>query len=209
MLHRGDESVDERVVLVVVDPPVAPAEVLRVLEEFDVVGAHVEHDRQGAGGVDAADEGVERELADRDAHPADALVAQAEDALPVGHHDHVDVALRPVVQYLVETVAVRIGHEQPARAPVDLAETLAGLTHRRGVDDRQGLGDVVTQHPVEQGLVAVLQRAQIDVFVEIVVASGELMPAMPGLLIEGLHRSRQQTQQTALAALGLPRRPCP
>ena len=75
LLHRGDEFVDERVVVVVVDPTVTPAEVLGVVEEFDVVGADVEHDRQGARGVDAADEGVQRELADRDAHPADALVA--------------------------------------------------------------------------------------------------------------------------------------
>ena len=105
-LHRGDELVDERVVLVVVDAPVAPAEVLRVLEQFGAIGAHVEHDRQRAGGIDAADEGVERQLADRNAHPADALVAQTEDPLPVGHHDHVDVTLRPVVQHLVQTVAV-------------------------------------------------------------------------------------------------------
>ena len=97
LVHGGDELVDERVVVVVADPSVAPAEILRVFEQFDVVGAHVEHDRQGAGRVDPADEGVQRELADRDAHPADALVAQAEDALPVGHHDDVDVAVGTVV----------------------------------------------------------------------------------------------------------------
>ena len=93
-MHGGDELVDEREVLVVVDAPVAPAEVLRVFEQFDVVGAHVEHDRQRARRVDAADEGVQRELADRDAHAADALIAQTEDPLTVGHDDHVDVASR-------------------------------------------------------------------------------------------------------------------
>jgi hypothetical protein len=30
---------------------------------------------------------VERQLADRDPHPARALVAEAQDALVVGHHD--------------------------------------------------------------------------------------------------------------------------
>ena len=180
----------------------APAEVQRVVEEFDVVGAHVEHDRKSASGVDAADEGVQRELADRDAHPADALVTQAENPLPVGHHDHVDIAVGPIAQHLVEAVAVGIGNEQSPWPTVDLAETLAGLTDRRGVDDRQGLGDVVAQHPVEQRLVAVLQRAQVDVLVEIVAASGELVPAVLGLLFERLHRGRQQAQQTVPAALG-------
>jgi hypothetical protein len=146
--------------------PVAPAQVLGVFEEFDVVGADIEHDRQGAGGVYAADEGVERQLADRNAHAADALVAQAEYPLPVGHHDHVDVALRPVCQHLVQTVAVGVGHEQSPRVPVDFAETLAGLTDGRGVDDGQGFRNVLAQHPVEQRFVAVLQRAQADVFVE-------------------------------------------
>ena len=138
--------------------------------------------------------GVERELADRDAHPADALVAQAEDALAVGDHDHVDVALGPVAQYLVEPVAVRIGHEESARPAVDLAETLAGFAHGGRVDDRQRLGDVVAQHAIKQCFVAVLQRAQIDVLVEIIVTSGEFVPEMLGLLVEGLHRGRQQTR---------------
>ena len=200
-VHGGHEFVDERVVVVVADPPVAPAEVLRVFQQFDVVGAHVEHDRQGAGRVDAADEGVQRELADRDAHPADALVTQAENALAVGHHDHVGVAVGAVVDHLGEPVPVRIGHEEPPWPPVDLAEALARLTDRRGVHDRHGLGDVVSQDSVEERLVAVLQRAQVDVLVEIVTARGELVPAVLGLLVEGLLCGREQTQEAVFAAL--------
>ena len=41
--------------------------------------------------MDAAAGGVERELADRDAHAAGALVAEAEDALAVGDDDHLGV----------------------------------------------------------------------------------------------------------------------
>ena len=154
-------------------------------------------------GVDTADERVKRQLSDRNAHSADALVAQAEDALPVGHHDDVDVALGPVLQHLVQMVALRVGNEQSPWPAVDLTETLAGFTDGRGVDDRQGLGNVIPQHPVEQGLVAILQRAQINVLVEVVASGGELMPTMRGLLVQGLHRSRQQPQQTVLAALAL------
>jgi hypothetical protein len=41
--------------------------------------------------VDARGRGVERELADGDAHAARALVAEAEDALVVGGHDEAHV----------------------------------------------------------------------------------------------------------------------
>ena len=155
-LYGFDEFVDEGVVVVVADPPMAPAEVLRVFEEFDVVGADVEDDRQGASGIDPADEDIQRQLADRDAHSADALVAEPENALAVGHHDHVGIAVGPVVDHLGKPVPVRIGHEQSARSPVDLAEALAGHPDGRGVDDRHRLGDVVGKDAVEQGFVAVL-----------------------------------------------------
>src|SRR6202020_2541503 len=56
---------------------------------------------------------------------------------------------------------------------------------------------------VKQRLVGVLQRAQINMLVEIVAARGELVPAMRRLLVLRLHRRRQQAQQAVLAALGL------
>ena len=59
---------------------------------------------------------------------------------------------------------------------------------------------MVAQHAVEQGLVAVLQRSQIDVLVEIVSPRGELVPAVFDLLVEGLLRGWQQTQQAVSLA---------
>ena len=79
-----------------------------------VVGAHVEQiGRVRAGGCRRS--ACRGELADRDAHAADALVAQAEDALSVGHHDDVDVSsVRAVAQDLPEAVPV-LSQEQAAR----------------------------------------------------------------------------------------------
>ena len=201
VLHRRHEFVDERVVLVVADASVTPPEVLRVLQQFDVVGTDVQHDRQGSGRVDATDQDVQRQLPDRDAHPADALIAEAEDALAVSHHDDVRVAVRAVVDHLAESLPVGVGHEEPPRASVDLAEALARLTDRRGVNDGHGLGDVVAKDPIEQGFVAVLQCAQVDVLVEIVAARGELVPAVFSLLGEGLLGGREQAQETVSVAL--------
>src|SRR5262249_55633696 len=73
------------------DALVPPPDVERVVEPLAVVGPRVEQDRQGGAGVDAAAGGIERQLADRDAHAAGPLVAQPEDPLAVGHHDYRDL----------------------------------------------------------------------------------------------------------------------
>ena len=58
--------------------------------------------------VHARARGVERELADRDAHAVGAEIAQAEDALAVGHDDGAHVGVGPVAQ----DVAAR-GRDRP------------------------------------------------------------------------------------------------
>ena len=86
--HRGDEAVDEGLVGLAADPRVPHAEVHRIVQQIRVVGADVEHDRQRPVGRDAGARGVEAELADRDAHAADALIAEPENPLAVGDDDH-------------------------------------------------------------------------------------------------------------------------
>jgi hypothetical protein len=99
-----------------------------------------------------------------------------------------------VAQHPAQFGPVRIGHEQSPWPPVDFAEALAGFADRRGVDDRHRLGNMVAQHPVKERLVAILQRAQVDVPVETLTASGELVPAVLDLLVESLLGSGQEPQ---------------
>lgn len=96
--------------------------------------------------------------------------------------------MRPIAQDLAQVFAIGIAHEESTRAAVDLTEPLARLADSRRVDDRHRLGDVVVEQPVEQCLVAVLQRAQIDVLIESRPTRGELAPTVLNLLIEGLPR---------------------
>jgi hypothetical protein len=51
------------------------------------------------------------------------------------------------------------------------------------------------EHRVEQPLVPVLQRAQVDVAVEVAGEPVHLRPAAADLLLQGLHRLGQQAQQ--------------
>jgi hypothetical protein len=81
--HCLDEPVDEIVVVGAADTAVPPGKVHGVVEELGIVGADVEQHRQGARRVDATQRRVQRQLADRDTHAADALVTQAENPL---HH---------------------------------------------------------------------------------------------------------------------------
>ncbi len=75
LVHRSDELVDQAVVVVATQSRMRPPEIGRIFEQGLVVGADVEADRERRRRVDAGRGGVQRELADRDLDPADALIA--------------------------------------------------------------------------------------------------------------------------------------
>ena len=126
-----DERLDQRVVVRPAQPRGAVAEVQRIGQQGRVVGADVERDRQRQRRMDAARRGVQRELADRDGHPAGALVAEPEDPLVVGDHDQPDVVVRALPQQLGDPVAVGRRDPGAAGAPDDVAELLAGAPDGR------------------------------------------------------------------------------
>lgn len=159
-----------------VGPGVSGAEVEGVVEQFAPVGADVEHDREGAGRVDAGGGGVHGELAHRDLHPAHAPVPDAENRLRIGRHDEVHVlGARAWGAQRALDVLGRV-HRQidPAQAAVFVAVLLDRGAHCRCVDDRQHLGEVVGDQPKEQHLVAVVQRAQVHVLREVTGLCAEL-----------------------------------
>src|ERR1700733_13140457 len=83
----GHKALDEVVVLLATHPLMAPSDIDWIVSTVRVVGAHVEKNGKSRIGVDSGQGGIQRKLADRDAHTAGALVSQAEDAFPVAHHD--------------------------------------------------------------------------------------------------------------------------
>ena len=167
--HALDEGLDERVVVRPAQSRRAVAEVERVGEQRRVVGPDIERDRQRERRMDAAPRRVERELADRDRHPAGALVAETQDPLVVGDHDQPDVVVRALAQELRDPVAVGRGDPDAARPPDDVAELLAGAPDGRRVDDRQEFLEVLREQSVEQRGVAILEGGHPDVALERVV----------------------------------------
>src|SRR5207237_8697767 len=113
--------------------------------------------RQGRAPVYARAERVERELADGDAHAADAEVSEAEDTLAVGDDDDGGRCGRRVGEYSVELVALGVRDVETARPPEEAAVALAARADGRRVDDRHHLRGVLLQQAVEERLVALLQ----------------------------------------------------
>ena len=158
-LGRLHEAVEKLVVGGPGQAGVVHAQIQRIVDQILAVGAHVEFDRQGLVGADAARRRVEAQLANRDRHAAEALVADAQNGAGIGGDDHPHVVERHIVQHLVDPVHVQGADRQPARVAVDVREDPHRLAHRGGVENRQQLFEVVGQNAVEQHLVAVLQGA--------------------------------------------------
>src|SRR5262245_59413801 len=98
--------------------------------------------------MNAAASRVERELADRDAHPAGALIPQAEDAFAIGYDNDLGAVELRVGQDLADVSPPRQAQKQPARLAEQLAEVLAAGPNRGCIDDRQQLLDVARQQRV-------------------------------------------------------------
>ena len=194
-LHRLNEGIHKLLVFFTGDPRVAPAHVHGIFQQLRIVGTRIQYYRQGVGRRNTATGGVQGQFADGNAHAADALVAQTQNTFTVGDHDNLDVLLGGVLQYVVDTIPVRVGNEQTPGATVDVGKLFTGLTHGRGIDDGHHLAQVILHQTVEQGLVGVLNVAQINMLVEIVLKGGVLFICPRRLLFDGFDIVGQQAFQ--------------
>ena len=156
-LDGVDELVDEGQILRAAQARLAKAEIEGVLEQLLIVRADVQDDRQAILGRYAGAGRVERKLAEWDAHPAGAEIAEAEDALAVGHHDEAHILFGPVAKQLLQPAARADRQIHAARLAEDMAEFLARLADGRGIDQWHVGRGIRHQERVEQGLVPRLE----------------------------------------------------
>ena len=202
-LHCGEELLDHLVVRGAPQALLRQPDVERILEQRLVVRADVQRDRQALRGMDARAGGVQGELADRDAHAVRAEIAEAEDALAVGDDDDADVAMGPILQDLPDAPVILEGNIQSPRATENVAVLLAPLAHRRGVDDGHHLVEVVHDHAIEQALLAVLQREQVDVLLDVARLALEVFQHSHRLFLLRGNAGRQEAAQAQRIALRL------
>src|SRR3954447_22467113 len=165
-LHsRTDELFHEFVISRAAQPLLAQADVIGILQKLLVVGAHIEHHRQAQLRMYSGAGGIERELADWDAHPVRAKIAEAEDAFAVRNHDELR-RVRPVAKDLGDAAAVVRADEESAGTLKDVPEALAREPHRRRIYQGLNLFDIIANDPEEERLVAVVQGIQRDILLQ-------------------------------------------
>jgi hypothetical protein len=181
----------------------AQALIERVVEQDLIVRADIEDDGQTVLRRHAGTSGIERELADWDAHPAGAEIAEAENALAIGDDDEAHVLFRPVGEQLLQPTARGDRQIHAARLAKDVGELLARLPDRRRIHERHVRSRVRHQDGVVERLVARLQIRENEVFLQIVLEGGDLgVPARHLQCHRGDGRG-QQAFETEGAALRL------
>ena len=152
--------------------------------------------------MNARGRGVECQLAHRNSHAAGPLIAQAQNPLVVGDHDQANIEVGCVAQHCGDIVDVLRRDPETAWIADDMAIELAGLAHRRGVNDRQQLTEVFDEHPVEERFVAILERRQADVLFQVVGLGLDPLELESDLLFDGEASMGQQTAQAEPVAFG-------
>ena len=207
----ADVGLDELVIPFAPHPRVPDAQVHFLAQQALVVGSGVQHDRDDPARVQAGRGGVDGQLPDRDRDAAHPPVTDAQDALRVGGHDQVHVIGSQAVVAEGRLHLVGMIHRQvhPARTAELQAVPLDHGPHRRGVHDRQHLGDVLGQQPVEQHLVAVPHMAEKDVLGQVVGLAQILRVDPVQVRLDRRHAVGQQAGEPQRLAFGQRERGAP
>jgi len=93
LLDGGDKRIDEAVILGARDARVPPSKIFRIAKTLLIVCADVQNDGESASRMNSTDKAIERKFANGNAQPADALIADAQNALAIRDDDDVDLRI--------------------------------------------------------------------------------------------------------------------
>ena len=145
-----------------------PTHIEWVVKQLLIIGTGIQYHRQRISRADATAGGIQRELADRNTHPADALIAEAENTFAIGDDNHFNVLFGGVLQHIVNMFTIGISDKQPTGTAVYIREMFTGFPDRWGIDHRHHFAEMFINQAVKQGLIGILNIAQIDMFLDIV-----------------------------------------
>src|SRR5205823_5294455 len=131
LLHGPHELVHKAEILFAAHAVLAQALVERIVEQNLIVRADVENDRQTVLRRHAGARGIERELADGDAHPAGTEVAETRDALTVGDDNEAHVLFGPIGEQLLQPTARADRQTYAARLAKNVGKLVPGLADGR------------------------------------------------------------------------------
>src|SRR5690554_1047229 len=160
LLHGVHEIIEEGIIFIAAEALMPHAEVDRIADEIDTLGADIERDGHRMEGADAAADRIERELPDRDGEPAIALIADAEDGRRVGRHDHPHIVHGEAIEHAISAIDIERRERDAARVLIERAELLYRLADRRRVDDRHHLLEMLVEEFIKKDLLPLLERAK-------------------------------------------------
>src|SRR5690349_16147116 len=99
-----------------------PADIERIAQVVGVIGADVEQHRQRRARMQSGASGIERQLADRNAHADGALIAMPENAFAVADDNRLDAVVARMRQNARDQILMRNGEKQSARLAEQMAE---------------------------------------------------------------------------------------
>ena len=194
---RGfNEFLDQSVIVVAVNALLLQTEVQRITQVAFVVGANVKRHGKNMLRIDAGAGSVKRELADRNTHAVDAQVTQAQNALAVGHHDHLHIVRGHIFDQFAHATAVVDRHIQTARIAENVAELLARFTDSGRVNERHVLFDVLDHQTEEGNLVGRMNAVQNQIFAQSRRLRGDHLFQTADLFLNARDARRQKAAQT-------------
>ena len=162
-----DELVDEAVVLLATKPRLAVSDVELIVEQFCVVGADIQRDGDATLRMDSRRCCVQRKLPDGYPHTTSTLIANAEDAFVVGHHNDRRLHHGACTENVGNPASVP-GSDVDATLPsVDPRPVRTCKRDGRRVDDGDRVCQVVRDEPIEERFIAIHQAVQVNVLSDI------------------------------------------
>lgn len=154
--------------------------------------------------MDAGAEGVDDQLGDADQDGAHALVADAQDLLPVADNYQVDVlGVAPLLDVVFDAAGV-VDVEEAALGLAEEARIVGdGVALGRGVDDGEHFLEVVEDEAVVQHLVLLLEAGHEGVLGQVARAGAVLGIGALDLLVERLDVGGEQAMELERVALVL------
>mmetsp|Transcript_248 Transcript_248/g.467 ORF Transcript_248/g.467 Transcript_248/m.467 type:complete len:217 (-) Transcript_248:276-926(-) len=148
------------------------------LQQLSVIRSDVDADGKAPLGVEASARCEHGKLAYADSHSMNTQVAKTQNSLPVRDHHEVHASFWPVSQNSSDVSLVGKGDPDPLlQASKHDAVLLARHSDSRHVNDRSELVYVIHQNPVEKSLIALLQRRQVSVPLEVALHASDIYHA--------------------------------
>lgn len=161
-----------------------------VFEVALVVGATVENNGQGLGGIDACASSVECQLADGNADSVESKVTETQNTRAVCHNADFGVGVGPVLQNGPDGLSLLDGNVQGLWASVQGRILQTDVTNGGCVDQGHQLLCVVHEKAVKQVDILVLHRGQVEVSVDIGLARADHSQSTLALCLQAFHGVR-------------------